>query len=86
MVPQSAHEDERISSIMAEFMQHVRSQMGASAVSVNTIPGPEIDISVGLPIILPCIAASRVGSDISAALIKANIGIYSVELSVTIGA
>ena len=73
-MPQSAHEDERITPVMAEFMQLMNTQMGECAVSVIPKPGPEIDLNVGLPVILPCITASRVGSDISAALTKAKIG------------
>ena len=74
VMPQSAHEDERITPVITEFMQLMNAQMGGCAVTVIPKPGSEIDLNVGLPVILPCIAASRVGSDISAALTKAKIG------------
>ena len=74
VIPQSAYDDGRIRSIMSQFMQNLNFLMEGYSLQVISKPGPEIDISVGLPIILPCVAASRAGSDISAALKKANIG------------
>jgi hypothetical protein len=74
VIPQSAHEDERNTAIMAQLMEHVNSGLGERALDVISVPGSSIDASVSLPIILPCVAASRVGSDISAALGKARIG------------
>ena len=76
VIPQSVREDDRVTPIMSELMQNVNSQMDGGTVDVINMPGPDIDINVGLPIILPCIAASRVGSDISAALTKARIGTF----------
>ena len=38
--------------------------------------GSDMDASFGGPVLLPCVAASRVGSDIAAAVNKAKLGQY----------
>ena len=78
-MPLSAHEDTRITPIIAEFMQILNTQSGGHAIDIIPKAGSEINNSL-LPVILPCIAASRVGSDISAALTKAKIGKFVQKL------
>ena len=74
VMPLSAHEDDRITPVMAQFMQQLNSQMEGSGVNVIQKQGSEMDLSIGSPLILPCIAASSVDSDVKAAVSKAEIG------------
>ena len=83
-IPMSAHEDDRITPIISQFLEQVNGKLPKSpgileSLELDPVRGPEITADHPKPVILPCIAASRVGSDISAALTKAKIGMcYTV--------
>ena len=75
VIPSAIHDDERITPIMAQLMQRVNSHIGQHPqLSLQPVPGSEIGLECHRPVFLPCIAVSRLGSDISAAINKANIG------------
>ena len=74
MVPQSAAEDDRLKPVMNQFRDRLKSHIDGGELEVVTRLGSEITLSTKSPIILPCITATGVGGDISAALGKADIG------------
>ena len=78
IVPQPLYDDERIPSILHQFMDRI----GSQKIPVSVQPLPSGSIQAGHQVIIPCIAASRVGSDLKAAVAKANLqGEYSVTLN-----
>jgi hypothetical protein len=72
VVPRSAHTDPRLTGILEEFMRRVNAHMSGGTIDTRAVAGPSIDGRV--PVLLPCVAASAVASDIRAALSKADIG------------
>ena len=74
VVPQSAQEDQRINDVMSQFMEDVNFKMEGGAIEVITKPGPEIDHSNRLPVILPCCATGGVLSGTQSAFAKSKIG------------
>ena len=64
-IPMSAHEDDRITPIISQFMEQVNGKLPKSvgileSLELDPIRGSEITADHPKPVILPCIAASRV--------------------------
>ena len=71
IIPTEIHDDTRISAVMTQTMEKIDGPMR----SLQPIPSSSISsISHGGRVLLPVIAASRVGSDIQAAVDKAKLG------------
>ena len=80
MLPKVSHDDERVKPVFSQLMDLLR----ARGIIPNHVikEGKDITHHDGI-VILPCIAASRVGSDLAAALDKAKLGekTYSIRTS-----
>ncbi len=71
VLPRSSAEDDRVKPVFQELTQQLEHQGLRFQLTVKD--GRDITHGDGI-VILPCIAASRVGSDLAAALDKAKLG------------